>query len=212
MSANNFRMYDTKYFTQVWESAALFKEEYTHCALYTAPTYTTGALTGVTTLINDNNSLENDVIDKLYYLLYARYGNAPIAHYDETQFKYNIFALIFQYGPSWQKELKLQQKLRALKDDEIQEGQFAIYNHAAHDATAPSTHTKTELDYINDQNTTRMKKGKLTAYNDLLVLLKRDVTKAFIDRFAKLFNPIIDPYNNGYYYSTKINDEEMAND
>lgn len=210
MPANNFRMYNTQYFTQVWESSTLFKEEYTHCSLYTAPTYTT--TNGVTTLTNDNNSLENDVIDKLYHLLYARYGNAPIAFYDENQFKYNVFALIFEYGPSWQKELKLQQKLRVLKDDEIQEGQFAIYNHAAHDATAPSTNTKTELDYINDQNTTRMKKGKLASYNDLLVLLKRDVTKAFIDRFARLFNPIIDPYGNGYYYATEINDEEMVDD
>lgn len=210
MSANNFRMYDTKYFTQVWESSTLFKEDYTQCSLYTAPTY--NITNGVTTLTNDNNSLENDVIDKLYYLLYARYGNTPIAFYDENQFKYNVFALIFEYGPSWQKELKLQQKLRTLQEDELQEGHFAIYNHAAHDATAPSTNTKTELDYINDQNTTRTKKGKLTAYNDLLILLKKDVTKAFIDKFAKLFNPIIDPYRHGYYYTTKINDEETVDD
>lgn len=199
-------MYSTKLFTQIWDDVTKFSNDYKGSPLYdyVAATQSTPAQL--------NNSLTDANISKLYYLLYARYGNNPIANLDENQFKYKVYSIIFEYGPTWQKQLDIQDKLRNLSDEDIEKGQFAIYNQAYHDATAPSTNTTEELDYINNQNTSRMKKGKLNAYSDLLLLLKTDVTKSFIDRFANLFKKFL--YNGRpTLYVTNIQEEgEEEND
>ena len=178
-------MYSTKLFTEIWDDVTKFTNDYkgSHLYDYVAATQSTPAQL--------NNSLTDANISKLYYLLYARYGNNPIANLDENQFKYKVYSIIFEYGPTWQKQLDIQNKLRNLSDEDIEKGQFAIYNQAYHDATAPSTNTTEELEFINNQNTSRMKKGKLNAYSDLLLLLKTDVTKSFIDRFANLFKKFL---------------------
>lgn len=72
--------YDTKLFTDVWEEVNDFAYDYQHIGIPT-----TIAVQSVITL---------------YYLLYARYGNNPIANYDEEQFKYKMFSIVFQYGPT----------------------------------------------------------------------------------------------------------------
>ena len=72
--------YDTKLFTEIWDNAAGFVYDYNHV--------------GIPATISDANA------NVLFYLLYARYGNNPIANYDEEQFKYKIFSVIFQYGPT----------------------------------------------------------------------------------------------------------------
>lgn len=72
--------YDTKLMTEVWDSAADFVADY--------------KTVGIPTTISDNNATT------LYYLLYARYGNTPIANYDVNQWKYKMFSVIFQYGPT----------------------------------------------------------------------------------------------------------------
>lgn len=191
-------MYSTKRFCEIWDDVDTFTLDYKQSPLYDK--------TVVNTVVNLNNSLSDDNISKLYYLLYARYGNNPIANMDENQFKFKVYSIIFEYGPNWQKELEIQNKLRNLTDDELSTGQFAIYNQAYHDATAPGTSTTEELAYINNQNTSRLKKGKLNAYNDLLLLLKTDVTKQFIDRFANLFKKFL--YSRPTLYVTDIEEEE----
>ena len=195
-------MYNTKRFSEIWTDATSFILDYKSSSLYDANT--------INNVIYYNNSLKDENITKLYYLLYARYGNNPIANFDENQFKYKVFSIIFEYGPNWQKELEIQNNLRGLTEDQLMEGHFAIYNQAAHDATAPSTNTTTELSYINNQNTTRVKKARLNAYNDLLILLKTDVTKQFIDKFEKLFKKFL--YGRPTLYATEINEEENEDD
>lgn len=196
-------MYNTKRFTDIWDDVDEFKDDYKESPLYDAVTNN-----GVTTY---NNSLTDANISKLFYLLYARYGNNPIANFDEEQFKFKVYSIIFQYGPTWQKQLEIQNTLRNMSDADIQSGQLAIYNQAFHDATAPSTQTTEELQYINNQNTSRMKKGKLNAYNDLLLLLKTDVTKQFIDRFQNLFKKFL--YGRPTLYVTDLDEEgEEEND
>lgn len=198
-------MYSTKLFTEIWDNVTKFTNDYKGSPLYdyVAATQSTPAQL--------NNSLTDTNISKLYYLLYARYGNNPIANLDVNQFKYKVYSIIFEYGPTWQKQLDIQDKLRNLSDEDIEKGQFAIYNQAYHDATEPSTNTTEELGYINNQNTSRMKKGKLNAYSDLLLLLKTDVTKSFIDRFANLFKKFL--YNGKpTLYVTDIEEGEEEND
>lgn len=192
-------MFNTKLFCEIWDNVDSFKNDYKTSPLYdyVAATQSTPAQL--------NNSLSDENINKLFYLLYARYGNNPIANLDENQFKFKVYSIIFEYGPNWQKELDIQNKLRNLSEEEMQKGQFAIYNQAYHDATEPSTNTTEELEFINNQNTSRMKKGKLNAYNDLLLLLKTDVTKKFIDKFANLFKKFL--YTKPVLFVTDIQEE-----
>lgn len=138
---------------------------------------------GIPLLIKDTS------LTTLYYLLYARYGNSPISSSDENRFKYELYSIIFSKGPTWEKKLEVQGKLRNLSDEDLVQGSKAVYNTALNPGTAPSTDTLDELLYINQQNTTKYKKTKLEGYALLLNLLDTDVTSEFIDSFKKLFNP-----------------------
>lgn len=135
----------------------------------------------------------DDTIKTIYYLLYARYGNSHIAYSDEHQFKYAVLSTIFMYGPTWEKRLDVQEKLRGLSDDELRLGSKAIYNHAFNPSTAPSTSTLEELPTINDQNTSQFRRSLLQGYDALLTVLKTDVTLEFIDRFKRLFLLVVAP-------------------
>ena len=134
--------------------------------------------------------ISDDSAKTLYYLLYARYGNSSIRNWDETQFKYKLFSTIFMYGPSWEKRLEVQAKLRDLGDDELILGAKQIFNHSYNPSTAPSTNTLDELTTINDQNVTKNQRSKLDAYNLLLSLLETDVTNEFLNKFKPLFMQI----------------------
>lgn len=184
--------YNTKTFNQVFENLETFKEEYVTSGLY-----------------DGINIIKDESINVLYYLLYAKYGNTPIANYDVNQFKYKMWSIIFQYGPTWEKELQIQNRLQEinLDNDEWLEGATSIYNHAYNPGSEPSTQSLNELTYINDQNVTKTKKSKLNAYNELMVLLKTNVTNIFINQFAVCFKKFVG-YENPIIYTTNINVEE----
>jgi len=103
----------TKTFAEIYDSATAFTTD-----------YSTIDLGGIT---------DSSLVTKLYYLLYAKYGNSPIANLDETQFKYKLFSLIFQYGPNWEKELDIQGILRNLQlSDLVDDGNIHdILTHGA---------------------------------------------------------------------------------
>lgn len=127
------------------------------------------------------------IMNTLYYLLYARYGNSHIANSDENQFIYSVFSIAFMYGPTWEKRLDIQSKIRSLSEDELLRGTKSIFNHSYNPSTSPSTSTLEELTTINDQNTSNIKRGKLEAYAMLNSILETDVTEEFIGQFKKLF-------------------------
>ena len=147
-----------------------------------------------TTIPTDvQNGTDQGSVINLYFLLYARYGNDVIASSDLQRFKMNLFAIIWQYGPNWAKNLEIQSKLRKLTDDEITQGSVQIYNQADNPSTDPSTDTSEYLQYIKSQNTSINKKGKLEGYALLDSLLKRDVTQEFLNRFKPLFKTVVEP-------------------
>ena len=183
-------------FSVVWNDEDSFKNDYKNSQFYDAET-----INGVT---NYHNSLDDKSIKTLFYLLYAKYGNNTIANSDLTQFKYKIFSVIFQYGPTWQKDIEVQDKLRNLSDDDIIKGGKTIYNHAFNDAGSPSTGALEEITYINEQNTQNYKKSKLTSYNELMLLLHTNVTETFINRFKYCFKQMLGFTPTIYY----IDDEE----
>jgi len=174
-------------FSDVFPDVDVFTESYKSSGLY-----------------KDPNKLSDDGITVLYYLLYARYGNSTIASFDEGQFIYKLFSFIFMYGPAWEAKLKLQEEIRKLIDDpdKLAEGAFAIYNHSYNPSTEPETDSNLVLKTINDQNTSRFRKGKLDAFAMAAEILKADVTEAFIGKFKKLFLVIVEP-NLPLWYETE---------
>jgi len=175
-------MYSTMKFTDIYKNVTTFTADYAEIAL--------GGISDAT------------LLNKLYYLLYAKFGNSPIANYDITQFKYKLFSVIFQYGPTWESKLDIQGKLRGLlepgHESELYTGTKAIYNHAFNPGeiaaeSASSTTNQPELQYVNDQNVTNYTKSKMDAYTQLWDLLATDVTSQFLARFNNLFKKFVQP-------------------
>ena len=106
------------------------------------------------------NELSDTTLGILYCLLVAKYGKNPIANKTEDLFKIKAYSIIFQYGPTWNKKLDLQKKIRGLTDAELMLGTTTIYNQASNPETAPTTDTLDEITYINNQNTQKFKKNK----------------------------------------------------
>lgn len=175
------------------------------------PQYSTVSFTDVWNLVDlfiddfDNSAFKDAISDEskriLFYLLYARYGNNPIANRDIHQWKYKVFSIIYQYGPTWEKRLEIQKKLRELTDDELIKGAKSIFNHAYNPSTAPSTDSLNELNYINDQNTSSFKKTKMDAYAQLWNLLKVDVSELFLREFKRCFKTFVSPEQPLLYYN-----------
>ena len=129
----------------------------------------------------------------LYYLLYAKFGNSPIANSDINQFKYKLCSIIFQYGPAWEKRLEIQDNIRNLTEEDLVAGTKTIFNSAMNPQNEPSTDTLNELPYINSQNTAKYVKNKVDAYRNLWDLLRVDVTEVFLKQFQKLFKQFVAP-------------------
>ena len=183
--------YSTVLFTDIWDNVDDFKDD-----LADSP------FAGCISTSNPDN------VSIVFYLLYARYGNNPIANLDEMQWKFKIFSVIFQYGPTWEKRLELQGKIRALTDSDLLTGSKAIHNHAFNPSTSPSTGDLTELTYINDQQTSSFKKNKLDAYTQQWDMLETDVTEDFLNKFKKCFKIFVSPERPLVYVSDTPEGEE----
>ena len=68
--------YRTVTFSNIWSDEATFRSELMNSKLY-------------------NSNFTQSSITKLYYLLYAEYGNSHIASSDANQFKYKLYAIVF---------------------------------------------------------------------------------------------------------------------
>ena len=186
-------MYDTKSFAEIIPDYDSFKELFD----------------------NEFDSYAKDCItatslNKLYWLLYARYADNPIANRSETRFKARLVAITFQKAPTWERKLGVQASLRGLTEDELQTGARTIFNRALHDETPPGTNTDTELTYINSQDVSKLKRSKLDAYSYLMDVLKTDVTEELISSYAKLFSKFVTP-NITRIYVNDIEEEEENN-
>lgn len=185
---NLIPQYDTKLFTDIYKKVEDFIADYNEINL--------GGLTTAN-------------VTKLFYLLYAKYGNSPIANLDETQFKYKLFSVIFMYGPAWESRLDIQGRVKNLlsnpsDENNLLQGAKVIYNHAFNPSTDPSTASLTELSFINDQNTTNYKKSQMDAYGQLWSLIATDVTTEFLNKFNICFKKFVKPANPLIY----VTDEE----
>ena len=180
--------YSTVLFTEVWDDVESFMEDFSSSPF--------------------SDCITSQNANLVFYLLYAKYGNSPIANRDINQFKYKVFGTIFQFGPTWEKRLDIQTKLRAISDDDLLKGSKAIYNAALNPSTTPSTSTLEELTYINSQNTTNYKKSKMDAYAQLWELLSTDVTGEFINKFRICFKQFVAPEQPLIYVTEDDSEDE----
>lgn len=154
-------------------------------------------------------------IKTLYYLLYAKYANSSIASSDPNQFKYKVFATIFEYGPAWLSRLKVQEKLFNVdinaEDPEYLKGSITFNNHAQNPDTEPTTDSFDALEGINAQTTRSVKRGVLEGLEVLSDLIKTDVTEEFLGKFKKLFITVVAPQAPLWYQSIG-NSEELVDD
>ena len=129
-----FPQYDTKLMTEVWSDASGFLADYQNV--------------GIPTTISTANATT------LYYLLYAKYGNTPIANYDENQWKYKVFSIIFQYGPTWEKRLDIQTTLRGLQiADLVDNGSSRALSSQSGSATSSKTGSDNNTRTLNTTET-----------------------------------------------------------
>lgn len=146
-------------------------------------------------------------LELIYYLLLARYSNSVIASSDENRFSYQLFSIIFQYGPTWAKELEIQKGLRALSIEDFRKGNTNIINMAGNPSGTPSTQYTEELPYIQNQNVAKTTRSIADGYALQLSLLKTDVTEDFLKRFQKLFLTVVEP-ERALWYATYGEDAE----
>lgn len=160
-------------FTDVWDNVDSFYQDYTN--------------SGIPANISEESART------VFYLLYSQYGNSTIAANDVTRFKYKLFSIIFSHGPTWEKRMEIQKRLRELTDEDISIGSVQIYNTAENPSAEPSTSATKTLDYINKQNVTHNIKGKLAAYATLDSILINDLTSDFLRKFKILFLTFVAP-------------------
>lgn len=185
----------------------LFTGQYTRTFSQIFPSYE--AFAGDWASIGLPNTLqESDFLKTIYILLMGEYASSSIMNMSESQFRIRFWTRVMSYGGQYERELKMQQKLLSMTDDELQVSSKVIYNSAINPSTAPSTDTMYELPTINQQNTTNHKRSLLNAYDFLEELLDDSLTKKFVRRFNDLF--VVNCYNvgNQLYYRTMEGDNE----
>lgn len=170
-----FPQYSTKLMGEIFPDERSFVDGWKSCGLYRS-----GYVT-------------DDRIALTYHLLSAAYGNNPIANLDENQFRLKVYSTVFKFAPSWEKRLDIQEKVRALTDDELADGGKSISNHATNPSIEPSTATLEELDYIDDQSTSSNRRSKLDGFAMQWSILETDVTEAYVDRFRHCFKTMVMP-------------------
>lgn len=194
-------MYDTNLFCEIWDSSESFLADYNNTG--------TEFTNQVPTTISQQNALMT------YLLLFSKYGNNPIANYDVTQFKNKIFTTIWQYGPAWEKRLKMQEDIRGLTLEEITTGtktgwtsdgsqsqtntgsDTTINNHAYNPSTAPSTQSTSELDYIDQQQVAKGSNTSTISGSDNKNT-EQTVTKSKMDAYAQLWDLVATDVTNDY--------------
>lgn len=185
---SNFGKYRNRLFVEVWGDADTFYEDYTTCGI-------------PATLQNGENA------KTLFYLLYARYGNNPIASTDTNRFKYMLFSLIYQYGPTWEKKLSVQKALRDMDVETLKQGGRNVNNLAYNPDTEPANDAMQALPFISEQRSQGSTRSLIDGYAILLSLLEDDVTGSFLDKFRTLFVPIASPQTPLYYITRPENQE-----
>ena len=141
---------------------------------------------------NDVATLTEEQKTVICYLIFARFANSPITNLDVGQWKLKLQAILYAYAPTYFKKMEVQKEIRSLDLDTLREGFKNIQNRAFNDATAPSTDTTEEIEYINEQLVNKGKRSIPESYAYLLTVLKTNYTDDFVNKFKILFKKVVD--------------------
>ena len=117
--------------------------------------------------------LTEENIKTLYYLLYGQYGGSTIVGDDTFQWGYQLWSIVFMYGPTWEKRLKIQDEIRAMTIDEAIKGSVSINNQSLNPSEAPVADSDDILKTINQQTVNKFNKSKVEGYQYLIDLLEK---------------------------------------
>ena len=162
-------------FSDVWVSAEDFMKDINAQPIITPSDYKEGDL------------------ERIFYLLYAKYGNSTIAANDVNRFKFGVYTIIYSSAMPWLKKMEVQKRLYSMQEEEMLKGSRQIYNTAQNPSVDPGTSTESELPYIDGQNVSINKRGVLEGYGVLMSLLRLDVTADFLNKFKSLFLTVVYP-------------------
>lgn len=188
MGVSLYGNYRTRKFTDLWNNYDSFKTEWEDSPFYS------------------QNYISNDNLEIIYYLLYSRFGNSHLANSDENQWKCRLFGVIWTYAPTYIRKLEIQSKLRALTEAEIVEGTRRVDDHAYNPSTIPEGPNVVdgEIQSVNEQVKSKLKKSKAEGYAALIPFLKDDIVENFIIKFKTLFLTVVEPQEPLWY----VTDEE----
>lgn len=134
-----------------------------------------------------NPEIEPKVVQKYFFMIYAKYANSTIVGSDEDQWKDRFFLTFYEFAPAYQQKYKVQKRLRTMSEEDMLKGAIQKTTHGFNPSTDITGNTDTEITTVNDQNLLKYTKGTLDGYNNLLELLKSDVTDQFVSKFKPLF-------------------------
>ena len=172
-------------FSEVFDSFNTFKEEYEQSKLKS-------------TLFTDA------YLEKLYYLLYAEYGENYIASTNSNIFKYKIWKIMYAKGQEWVKKDEYLNKMLLLTEEEIRANDVSIMNYAENPESLSDGKTAEDklLDFINNQSVNLRNSSKLNAYTTYIAMIK-DITSGFIQEFKRCFLYVVD-YDDTLYYEEDL--------
>ena len=162
-------------FSDVWGSAEEFMKDINSQPIITPSDYKEGDL------------------ERIFYLLYAKYGNSTIAANDVNRFKFGVYTIIYSSAMPWLKKMEVQKRLYSMQESEMLKGSRQVYNTAQNPSVEPGASTEDELPYIDGQNVSINKRGVLEGYGVLMSLLRLDVTAEFLNKFKSLFLTVVYP-------------------
>lgn len=182
-------MFNTKLFSQIWQDATEFKEDYLNYE----------------TAIDNLNKVDNKYVILTWQLIASKFGSTPIRSDSPEQFKLAVFSIMASEAPTWARRLELQKSVRDLTEADLIAGDSTIANRAENPDSAPTTQTMDELTYINVQTTSKQKRSKVHAYALLDSLLQNDLCETYVHRFNSLFKRVYVPAD--YIYVTKEDED-----
>lgn len=168
-------------FSDVWDTPESFISDFRASGLNVAT-------------ITDTN------LNVLYCQLFARHGSDHIRSNNSNQWKYKVFAIIFNKGPKWQAALAKQTELQNLTDEELTFLGRTITNQSGNTTVVNEGGTITEdaLDTVDKQDVNITRGNKLVAIRAFIDSLQ-DVSSAFISEFDQLFSRVVFAPNTNLY-------------
>ena len=171
--------YQTRTFGEIFPSDTAFANFYSTC--------------GIPAMLESGTAYNKFNINTIYALLCANYMNSHIKSSSEDRFKLKVMEIIYKLGPTWQREMYLQDQIRKMTMEDMMKGSDALYNHARHPDTEPATSAREHLPYIDEQNATLYNKDKVKALLENMTALDDRTTDRFLSKFKNLFIQIAYP-------------------